>query len=246
MADAQSMLRRVRAALASYDRPAQESEAAADARETPARPESVGAPSLLERFESELQQVGGRAWRARSANELLALLAEILPASARIVCSRNPLIGLLGLERKLESLAYSVTAWPPVPDTSAGNERRFFEASFAADAGITGVDFALAESGSLVISSATEGSQLVSLAPPVHVALYRPSQLVATLEDVLDRSPVHAADGRAAGRSVVFITGTSRTADIEQVLIRGVHGPRQVVAILVEDGCLPEEPGASP
>jgi L-lactate dehydrogenase complex protein LldG len=116
--------------------------------------------------------------------------------------------------------------------------RAFAEASFAATVGITGVDFALAETGSLVVTSRTEGTQLASLAPPVHVALYRRSQLVASLDEVLER--LHVAshpDLAPPGRSVVFITGTSRTADIEQILIRGVHGPGEVHAILVEAAC---------
>jgi L-lactate dehydrogenase complex protein LldG len=101
------------------------------------------------------------------------------------------------------------------------------------------VEFALAETGSLVVTSLTEGAQLASLAPPVHVALYRRSQLVASLDEVLERLPVaRHPDFALPGRSVVFITGTSRTADIEQILIRGVHGPGEVHAILVEEACL--------
>ncbi len=114
----------------------------------------------------------------------------------------------------------------------------FAEASFAAMVGITGVDFALAETGSLVVTSWTEGAQLASLAPPVHVALYRRSQLVASLDEVLERLPMaRTGEQPVPGRSVVFITGTSRTADIEQILIRGVHGPGELHAILVEESC---------
>jgi len=137
----------------------------------------------------------------------------------------------------------------PSADPGMGSDRDAEEAfrhqCFSAEVGITGVDFALVESGTLVVTSLTEGSQLASLAPPVHVALYRREQVVATLEEVLDRLPGLAVSGDPAaptgpkgGRSVVFITGTSRTADIEQILIRGVHGPREVHAILVEDTCL--------
>jgi len=91
-----------------------------------------------------------------------------------------------------------------------------------------------------VVTSLTEGAQLASLAPPVHVALYRRSQLVASLDEVLERLP-GASDPDLAlpGRSVVLITGTSRTADIEQILIHGVHGPGELHAILVEEECLP-------
>jgi len=104
--------------------------------------------------------------------------------------------------------------------------------------GITGVEFALAETGSLVLTSLTEGAQLTSLAQPVHVALYRRGQLVASLDEVLERLPVAShPDLTLPGRSVVFITGTSRTADIEQILIRGVHGPGELHAILVEAAC---------
>src|SRR5208283_2950411 len=114
----------------------------------------------------------------------------------------------------------------------------FNKASFAAGAGITGVDFVLAESGTLVLSSATEGVQVASLAVPIHIALYRRSQLVGSLDEVLAKLPISRSRNLPSpGRSVVFVTGTSRTADIEQVLIRGVHGPREVHAILVEDTC---------
>jgi len=68
--------------------------------------------------------------------------------------------------------------------------------------------------------------------------LYRRKQLVATLDEALEWLRVACAPREPAwGRSIVFITGTSRTADIEQILIRGVHGPGEVHAILVEDDC---------
>jgi len=213
---------------------------------------------LLPRLEEELANVAVHTHRASSLAELERILADIFTSAkaTRAVLSRNPLLARLGIEGRLVASGKSVTVWAPppsTPDPSAHSasrvdgdaEEAFRQHCFSAEVGITGVDFALAESGTLVVTSLTEGSQLASLAPPVHVALYRREQVLATLEEVLDHlsGPPVSGDPTASpapnwGRSVVFITGTSRTADIEQILIRGVHGPREVHAILVEEACL--------
>jgi len=207
----------------------------------------------LSKFETEWQKVGGISHRAASQQELADVLRTILAGceASNVVLSRNPLLASLKLAEKLMIWGKSVTTWPAIGATPA-EEEKFRQDCFAATVGITGVDFALAETGSLVVTSATEGSQLSSLAPPVHVALYRRSQLVGSFDDVLEKlrvsvgglasgdssAPTTQAHQPIPGRSVVFITGTSRTADIEQILIRGVHGPREVHAILVEESCL--------
>ncbi|HZO99410.1 MAG TPA: lactate utilization protein [Terriglobia bacterium] len=196
---------------------------------------------LVSIFESELQKLAGSTHRASTLSDLDSTLRGILESSSAraVVLSRNPLLAQLGLESRLRSWGIEVSLWPADAQAVPSDQGVPFRAAcFSAQVGITGVDYVLAESGSLIVTSQTEGCQLVSLAPPVHVALYRRSQILGSLEEVLDRL---AGDGNSAvptpGRSIVFISGTSRTADIEQILIRGVHGPGQVHAILVEDAC---------
>jgi L-lactate dehydrogenase complex protein LldG len=204
---------------------------------------AIAPEDLLSKFEAELGNVAGSSCRVTNLRELDDALRTILAASqaTAVVVSRNPLLEQLGVPERLRAWGKPVAVWPEVGSAPADdtNSRQFARACFDATVGITGVDFALAETGTLVVSSVTEGSQLASLAPPVHVALYRRNQLIGSLEEVLEKLPVpRNPDEPALGRSVVFITGTSRTADIEQILIRGVHGPREVHAILIEDSCL--------
>jgi L-lactate dehydrogenase complex protein LldG len=197
---------------------------------------------LAERFERELQSLGCNTYRALTLEELGETLYSVLGQTAveSVVLSRNPIIDRLRIGSILVNRGIRVVRWPAsaeAPDEGGS----FHDECFAAGAGITGVDFALAESGSLVLTSGTEGSQLASLAPPVHIALYRRSQLRASLDEVLQHLPVSRDPGHSSpARSVVFISGTSRTADIEQILVRGVHGPRSVHAILVEESCREE------
>jgi L-lactate dehydrogenase complex protein LldG len=195
---------------------------------------------LAERFESELQNLGCNAHRASTFSELEDILCSILELiqARSVVLSRNQIINQLQIKKMLEKQGKGVSLWPAsTAEQSEGNS--FRNECFTADVGITGVDFALAETGSLVLTSFTEGSQLASLAPPVHIALYRRSQIRGSLDEILQNLPVSRDPGRPSpARSVVFVTGPSRTADIEQILIRGVHGPRSVHAILVEESCL--------
>ena len=193
------------------------------------------------KFEAEWEKVAGVSYRVSSKAELESVFEVILALAEThaVTLSGNPLLAEVGVAELLTGLNKFVTSWDGGTGiTGKDSLSDFTKASFAAGAGITGVDFVLAESGTLVLSSQTEGVQVASLAPPIHIALYRRSQLVGSLDEVLARLPISKATKRPAdGRSVVFITGTSRTADIEQILIRGVHGPREVHAVLVEDSC---------
>ena len=100
-----------------------------------------------------------------------------------------------------------------------------------ADVGITTAQLGIAETGTLVLTSDDERHRLVSLLPPLHIAVLPRSRLVDNLEDAL------AAVARDApadmSRAVTFITGPSRTADIELTLVVGVHGPRQLTVIVL-------------
>lgn len=192
---------------------------------------------LVTRFELELGKVAVSPHRVQSRSETQELLDSILDRdrASGVVLSRNPLLDRLKLRSILDELGIPSWAWSSDADSASYRDR-----CFSASTGITGVDFALAESGSLVISSATEGAQLSSLAPPIHVAFYLRRQVVESLEQALDGLAPAAEEPSQSigGRSIVLITGTSRTADIEQILIRGVHGPREVHAVLVEESCL--------
>lgn len=92
-----------------------------------------------------------------------------------------------------------------------------------AEAGITTADLAIAETGSLLLSAGSGKTRMASLAPPLHIALVRRSDIVATLEEGI---------ARLGDRTSVLITGPSRTADIEGVLIRGVHGPGELLVFV--------------
>lgn len=83
---------------------------------------------------------------------------------------------------------------------------------------VTRADLGIAETGSLVIANQRLRPRLASLTPEIHVAILRKDNVVASLDEALGRFK----------QSFVVITGPSRTADIEGVIVRGAHGPREL------------------
>lgn len=201
----------------------------------------IAPATIIPAFITEFERVSTKAWRARTLPDFDAILSELVNGrkAGSAVVSRNPLLRKLNLTDRLKGLGVDALAWSSEV-LSPEDARLYRERCFTAPIGFTGVDYALAETGSLVASSLKEGSQLASLAPPIHVAILLESQIVATLEEVLAGTRV-TPDSQSAspGRSIVFITGTSRTADIEQIVVHGVHGPQEVHAIIVDDTCVP-------
>jgi len=94
-------------------------------------------------------------------------------------------------------------------------------------AGITSSDFGIASLGTIVEITARNVSRAVSLVPPVHISILERQKIIATLSELL-----LATKNISNKDSFTFITGPSRTADIEQILTLGVHGPKEVHLIL--------------
>jgi len=107
------------------------------------------------------------------------------------------------------------------------------EARAAVDAdkvGISGCFCAIAETGTLMLLSGPDTPATVSLLPETHVALVQVARIVATMEDAF---ALLRAESGSLPRAVNFISGPSRTGDIEQTIVLGAHGPCRVHLILI-------------
>lgn len=97
------------------------------------------------------------------------------------------------------------------------------------DAGITTARGAIAETGSVVLWPTLAEPRLLSLLPPIHLVLLRATDIRDSLAETV--AAEHWADGLPT--NVLLITGPSKTADIEQTLAFGVHGPKELVVIVI-------------
>ncbi len=109
------------------------------------------------------------------------------------------------------------------------------KAEAADQVSVTGTFAGVAETGTLLLVSGPQSPTTLNFLPETHIAVLRASRMVGPYEDAWDR--VRALYGRGSlPRTVNFITGPSRTADIEQTIQLGAHGPRRLHIVLIEDG----------
>lgn len=169
---------------------------------------------LAERFAAELERVGGTAHRLSGADEAAPRVVEILRGaglSGTVLRWDDP--GLAHLDPALQAAGYGVH---PFRGDLAEAER--------ACAGITGCRAAIAETGTLVLASP---GRCVSLLPMLHIALVQKEQIVGSAAEVLARLAREPMPSQ-----VVFVTGPSRSADIENDLSIGVHGPGKLHVLI--------------
>lgn len=175
---------------------------------------------LAARFAAAASAVGMTVHRI-APTDLESRLAAILRTAGaqRIALTLTPGVHRLAAESAARSAACEILPPPPTPG---------FEPHYDADASITDVAGAIAETGSLVIASGPHAPRAAFLVPPVHIAIVREDQL---LPDLADYFPTLSPETLPA--SLVLVTGPSKTADIEGILVTGVHGPREVHIVLI-------------
>lgn len=148
----------------------------------------------------------------------LGSLAEVGPEVARFVASVNA-----GRSLCVSSALASI-GWPPQLDIQHRAAVREDETS------VTPCFAAVAESGGIVTLSGRDTPSTLNFVPDNHIVIVHPSQVVRHLEDVWT---LWRASGRPIPRTVNIISGPSRTADIEQTIQLGAHGPRRLHILLV-------------
>ena len=156
-----------------------------------------------------------------SADELVEKMAAFLRErkSRRIMLSDTPLLRKLEVGDQLVEQGFEARYWSGITAYAA----------YDYDAGVTEVDYAVAETGTLVIRHRPEHGRLISLVPFVHVAIVQPKNFVP---DLIDLFEILAKEGTGTG--VTMISGPSKTADIEMNVVTGVHGPNVVRVFVLQ------------
>jgi len=165
---------------------------------------------------AEIRNLAGKTHRAASPADARAYVAALV-GERSAVASNAPFLRECGI------------ADLPTVRSGIANAEELRALCADAEFGITSADYALADTGTLVLFSSQREARMISLLPPVHIAVVQSGTILSGLDELLSREPLPA--GRSS--SMVLITGPSRTADIEQILVRGVHGPGEIHVIVV-------------
>lgn len=169
-----------------------------------------------EAVSAEVHRVGGRGEALRFVEELLRREGVSDTPGARAVWATGPLAtpqAVAGLGSRIPGLTFDVTR----------------EAATESRVGVSEMEWGLANTGTVVQDATDPALRLVSTLPEIHVALLPASRILPGLADVVPKLD----PGRVP--YISFITGPSRTADIERVLTIGVHGPSRLVVVVHDD-----------
>ena len=194
---------------------------------------------LAVRLQKELEGVGGRVARVRHAAEAARYVTRLAEEKGAEVVVRwqSDLLDMLEIDDALQAAGSEVhTAAPPNEAEAADRRQELRDLLARADLGLSGVDAVIAETGTLMLKAQPGQMRGVSLLPPVHVAVARTDQVVASFADALLRVRQSGENLQENLTSCIsFVTGPSRTGDIELKLTVGVHGPGEMHLILLDD-----------
>jgi L-lactate utilization protein LutC len=184
------------------------------------------APDPIHRFCEMFTSAGGQVYRVPDREAALTIILESVEtrAARHVLIGRGTTIDSLNLPERLRERGIDALQADALPQQDR-------EPLFAADLSITGVDYLIAETGSLALLSRPDNPRSLSLLPPVHVVVATAEQIIPDLFDLFGEAVWGASP--ALPSCLSLITGPSKTGDIELRLVTGVHGPGEVHVILV-------------
>lgn len=173
----------------------------------------------IDRFIESAKRVGAEVLSKQNLQEAAAYIAE--KAQGTTLVPETPLARRHDLRALLANAGVNVFA------------KNFREAGHVPGAGVTFSNFAMADTGTVVLESTDENIRLATTLPEKHFILVDPATILS--DNLAAAEPMTAFHQGAAPKFIAYITGPSRTADIERVLTIGCHGPRELHILLVDN-----------
>ena len=172
----------------------------------------------MERFIEAAKRVGAEVLRKENLQEAAAYVAG--KAQGLTLVPETPAAVRHGLRGLLSAAGVDVFTG------------RFREAGHVPGAGVTFSNFAMADTGTVVLESTDENIRLATTLPEKHFILVDPATILD--DNLAAAEPMTAFHKDPAPKFIAYITGPSRTADIERVLTIGCHGPRELHILLID------------
>jgi L-lactate dehydrogenase complex protein LldG len=177
----------------------------------------IGLPELFAKRAEQMKMKVQTCYVEELMGRLIAFLRD--NQCRKIALPVSKLLDGLDVTKQLREAGFDARRWDAMT----------LDELYDYDCGVTDVTYAVAESGSLVIRASAGHGRALSLVPPIHVAILEPKNFVPDLIDVFERL---GKDGDPT--SITFITGPSKTSDIEMNLVVGVHGPCKVQLFILQ------------
>ena len=183
------------------------------------------------------QTATARGWHVERASGTEQVIAHVVRVAgdlgaSLVVRSAQEVFDGLPVDGALAQRGVTTTV---MGGEATGEREVMRQAAVDGQLGITGVDYAIAETGSVVLLPSPRLSRLTSLLPPVHLAIVRPQEVLGTLDDFFLLRRLDFYERGRMAPYINFVTGPSRTADIEQQIVIGVHGPGEVHMVIWDE-----------
>ena len=196
------------------------------------------ADELMDLVEHTAAEAAWNVFRAQSALDAANYIRRVAQdVEARTMLrSTHSALDALNIEAAMHGTGISLQVMALGDEEQEGAKEgtrgELRQKAVAADIGITGVDYVIAETGSAVLLPRKGVSRVISLLPPVHIAVVESGQVLPSLDELFTLRRQAFLNGNL-GSYMNLISGPSRSADIEYQLVTGVHGPGEVHMVLL-------------
>jgi L-lactate dehydrogenase complex protein LldG len=209
---------------------------------TPPRPQAympvtsikrISSEAMLARFTEELERLDGEVFVVDGDAAARGKVLELLESNnaKRILAWHFKHIPVEKLYTAVKQAGY-IISYANTRKADPQERQREIMRLEAAEVGLTGADAVAATTGTLVVSTAPGKERFPTILPPVHIAVVELQQFVPRLEDWLAQERGVGSPVIENSANVCFISGPSRTGDIEQQLVLGVHGPKRIQVVV--------------